>query len=117
MQALQSFAETVLIPLQLLLAMLGMGATLALGDFALIFRRPKGLALGLFLQLVFVPLSAIALIEVFELGPGWAVGFMLIAACPGGTISNLLTYLGKGSVPLSIAVTTTSTLGLSLSQI
>ena len=111
MQALQAFAELVLIPAQLLLAMFGMGATLALKDFALVFRRPKGLALGLALQLLFVPAMALLVIELFALPPGWAVGFLLIAAAPGGTISNLLTYLGKGAVPLSIAVTTTSTLG------
>ncbi|MEM9073290.1 MAG: bile acid:sodium symporter [Myxococcota bacterium] len=111
MQALQAIAETYLVPLQLLLAMFGMGATLGVRDFAVVLKDPRGLALGLALQLFFVPLVALLLITAFQLGPGWAVGLVLVAAVPGGATSNLLTFLGKGSVPLSIAVTTASTLG------
>lgn len=111
MTAFQAIVETYLIPLQLFSALLGMGATLSLRDFALIFRHPRGLALGLGLQLVLVPLLASAFIAVFDLPEGWAVGLLLIAVVPGGAMSNLFTYLGKGSVPLSIALTTTSTLG------
>lgn len=110
MQELQAFAETVLVPLQLVLAMLGMGATLSLKDFASVLKHPKGLVLGLTLQWVFVPLVAYAMGLAFTLDAGWAVGLILVAAVPGGATSNLLTFLAKGNVALSIAITTASTL-------
>lgn len=110
MQELQAFAETVLVPLQLVLAMLGMGATLSLKDFATVAKQPKGLLLGLGLQWIFVPLVAYGLGIGFSMDAGWAVGLILVAAVPGGATSNLLTFLAKGNVALSIAVTTTSTL-------
>lgn len=110
MSSFHSFAETYLIPLQLALAMLGMGATLRPRDFGDILRDPRGLALGLVLQLVVVPALAVAFTKVFDLGPGWSVGLFLIAVVPGGAFSNLLTFLGRGNVPLSIAVTVSSTL-------
>ncbi len=91
--------------------MLGMGATLALRDFLQVFRNPAGLAIGLFAQLVLVPAWAVVFITVFNLTPGWAVGLLLVSVVPGGAFSNLLTYFGKGNVPLSISLTTVSTLG------
>lgn len=115
MSAFQQFAESVLVPVQLVLAMFGMGATLAAKDFADVFRQPRGLALGLGLQLLYVPLVALGFTLAFDLGPGWSVGLLLLACVPGGAASNLLTFLGKGNVPLSIAVTTTTTLGCVLS--
>lgn len=107
----QHFAETVLVPVQLVLTMLGMGATLAPADFKTVLTHPVGIALGLFLQLIVAPAFAVALTFAFGLGPGFAVGMVLIAAVPGGAVSNLLTFLGRGNVPLSIAMTTASTLG------
>lgn len=107
---MQQFAEQVLVPVQLLLAMLGMGATLRPQDFGVILKDPRGLALGLALQWLFVPLVAVGVITAFDLGPGWALGLLLVAVVPGGATSNLLTFLGRGSVPLSIAVTTVTTL-------
>jgi BASS family bile acid:Na+ symporter len=101
--------ETYLVPLQLATAMFGMGATLGVSDFLAVTRDPRGLALGLGLQLVFVPLLAVAFIAGFDLGPGWAVGLCLVAAVPGGAFSNLLTFLGRGNVALSISVTVCST--------
>ncbi len=110
MQGLQAFAETYLVPLQLVFAMLGMGATLSLKDFGAIAKRPKALMLGLALQWIYVPVVAYAMGLGFKLDAGWAVGLILVAAVPGGATSNLLTFLGKGNVALSIAVTTASTL-------
>lgn len=109
MVAFQTFAEAYLIPAQLVLAMIGMGATLRVTDFALVFRYPKGLLLGLGLQLMFVPGLAWVYITALGLTEGWSVGLLLVAAVPGGAMSNLLTHLGRGSVPLSIAVTTVTT--------
>ncbi len=104
------FAEAWLVPLQLVLAMFGMGATLSARDFAQIFRHPAGLALGLSLQLLMVPLLALLFIKGLDLSPGWAVGLLLLAAVPGGAASNLFTFLGRGNVPLSIAVTLSTTM-------
>lgn len=101
--------ETYLVPLQLATAMFGMGATLSIRDFLAITRDPFGLALGLGLQLVFVPLLALGFIVAFNLEPGWAVGLCLVAAVPGGAFSNLLTFLGRGNIALSISVTVCST--------
>ena len=103
--------DVVLVPLQLVLAMAGMGATMTLADFKSIVRDPSGLALGLVVQVVCVPLLAVGLAQALGLGKGWAVGLLLVAAVPGGAFSNLLTFFGRGNVPLSIAITTVSTLG------
>ena len=91
--------------------MFGMGCTLGVGDFARVFRKPDGLVLGLALQLVVMPFVAVAFASLFGLEKGWAVGLMLVAALPGGALSNLLTFVGRGHVPLCIALTTASTLG------
>jgi BASS family bile acid:Na+ symporter len=96
---------------QLFLAMLGMGATLKVQDFAAVVRVPVGLGVGLFTQLVCVPLLALAVARAFDLPPGIAVGLVLVSAVPGGTLSNVLTYLALGNAALSIALTAVSTLG------
>lgn len=107
----QVFAETYLVPAQLALAMLGMGATMSIGDFASILRDPIGLALGLLLQLVLVPLIALAFTIGFDMSAGWAVGLILVSVVPGGAFSNLLTFLGRGNTPLSISLTVAATAG------
>jgi BASS family bile acid:Na+ symporter len=103
--ALYELAERWLVPLQLILATFGMGATLGLKDFLRVLRRPTGLALGLTMQLGLIPALAAGFIWGLELGPGWAVGLLLISAAPAGPASNLYTYLARGNVPLSIAMT------------
>jgi bile acid:Na+ symporter, BASS family len=110
MQAVQLFVETYVIPLQLTLAMLGMGATVTVRDFVRVAQEAKGVLLGLVLQVVVVPLAAVAFIALFDLSKGWAVGLMLVAVVPGGAFSNLLTFLARGNVALSLAVTTATTL-------
>ncbi len=96
---------------QLLLAMLGMGATLRIADFAAVARTPAAIGLGLFTQLVCVPLLSLGVTWLLSVPPGIAVGLVLVAAVPGGTISNVLTYLARGNAALSIALTGVSTLG------
>ncbi|HMR77870.1 MAG TPA: bile acid:sodium symporter [Polyangiaceae bacterium] len=103
--------EPFLVPAQLILAMLGMGATMTVADFGSVGRDPRGLAIGLALQWLYVPAVAMGFIHVFGLSQGWAVGLLLVSAVPGGAFSNLLTFLGRGNVPLSIAVTSVTTLG------
>jgi BASS family bile acid:Na+ symporter len=104
----QRLVETYVVPLQLVMAMTGMGATLRVQDFALIARDPTGLLIGLGIQLIHVPIVAVAFIAVFDLSPGWAVGLLMVAAAPGGAQSNLFTHLARGSTALSIALTTVS---------
>ena len=95
---------------QLVFAMFGMGATLTLNDFKVVFRAPKAVALGVAIQILAVPLAAYLFIQGFSLGGGVAIGVALIAAVPGGTTSNIFTYFAKGNVPLSISITGLTTL-------
>ena len=100
---------------QLVLAMLGMGATLTINDFAEIAREPKAFSVGAALQIVAVPLVAFLFLLLLDLSPlaagvGLVVGLALCAAIPGGTVSNIFTHLAYGNVPLSIAITAVTTL-------
>lgn len=107
----QAFVEAYFVPIQLTLAMFGMGATLSLQEFTRIFRNPGALAVGLLIQVVGVPLVAVGLVKLLGLSPGWAVGLILISVCPGGAFSNLLSFFARANVPLSISLTTVTTLG------
>lgn len=95
---------------QLSLAMLGMGATLRISDFAAVFLKPWALLVGLLVQIALVPLSIWFLISWVTPEPGLAIGLALCAAIPGGTMSNVYTFLGRGHVALSIAMTSVTTL-------
>ncbi len=101
--------ETYGLPLQLVLAMFGMGATLSVRDFLQVARHPVGLALGLALQLLLVPALALTIVHTVGLSKGWAVGLLLVAVVPGGTVSNLLTFIGRGDAALSVTVTAVTT--------
>jgi len=94
---------------QLALAMLGMGATLRVKDFAAVAKNPRGIGVGIAVQLVGVPLLAAAFLWGLELDTGVAIGLALCAAIPGGTMSNVFTFLGRGHVALSIAITGVTT--------
>ncbi len=102
--------EYLVASVQLSLAMLGMGATVTPRDFVQVFRLPKGIALGSVMQIVLVPLIAWLFMQGFTLEAGVAIGIALCAAIPGGTTSNIFTFLAGGSVPLSVSMTTTATL-------
>ena len=105
-----SFLTAVFLPLALFIIMLGMGLELTLDDFKRIFIEPKPVLLGLAAQLAGLPLVGFLLVSIFPLSPELAVGVMVLAACPGGPTSNLMTYLSKGSVALSITLTAISSL-------
>lgn len=92
------------------IVMFGMGLTLKLGDFREVFRRPKDVFAGFVLQFTVMPLVAFALAKLFQLPPELAVGVILVGTCPGGTSSNVMTYLAKGDVALSVCMTMVSTL-------
>ena len=89
--------------------MLGMGLTLRPENFLDIMRRPVTIALGVGLQYLIMPLSAWLVSRFFELPLELAVGVILVGACPGGTASNVICYLARGDVALSITLTTVST--------
>jgi BASS family bile acid:Na+ symporter len=95
---------------QLALAMLGLGATLKPGDFLEIVRSPLAFGTGMVLQVVGIPALAALATVLFDLPVGLAVGLILVAAVPGGSVSNIFTYLGKGNVALSVALTGVCTL-------
>ena len=96
---------------QLIFAMLGMGVTLRPSAFMEVMRFPKGFALGLSSVLIVSPGLAYAIATAFDFEPGLATGLVLVAAVPGGTMSNILTYFAKANVPLSIALTAVATTG------
>ncbi|HEX5791605.1 MAG TPA: bile acid:sodium symporter family protein [Luteolibacter sp.] len=89
--------------------MLGMGLTLSVGDFAAVLRMPRNVALGVAAQFLIMPLSGWAIAKAFHLEPGLAIGLILVACCPGGTASNVICYLAKANVPLSVLLTMSST--------
>ncbi|MFT4823103.1 MAG: BASS family bile acid:Na+ symporter [Halioglobus sp.] len=94
---------------QLSLAMLGMGATLRVRDFAAVAKNPRGIVVGITLQIIGVPALAALFLWGLELDTGVAIGLALCAAIPGGTMSNVFTFLGRGHVALSIAITGVTT--------
>ena len=98
-----------IVPL-LVVIMLSMGLTLTPKDFLDILKRPYIVLYGAFLQFTVMPLTAYALGVTFNLPPQLFVGVVLVGSAPGGTASNLITYLSKGDLPYSISMTTVSTL-------
>lgn len=95
---------------QLVTAMLGMGATLTVRDFHDVVREPRSVTLGTLIQLMFVPLVAYLFITATGAVAGLAIGIALIASIPGGTTSNIFTYMARGNIPLSISITGITTL-------
>jgi len=100
----------IFLPLSLAFIMFGMGLSLTFGDFKRILLYPKAVTIGLINQLVFIPIVAFGLIMVFGLRAELAVGLMILAVCPGGATSNLITHLAKGDSALSITLTAFSSL-------
>ena len=92
------------------IVMFGMGLTLKVSDFKVVFSRPKDIIIGFIAQFTLMPLIAFALTKAFSLPTEIAVGVILVGTCPGGTSSNVMTYLSKGDVPLSVGMTAVSTL-------
>jgi len=92
------------------LIMFGMGLTLAPQDFKIVLSRPKDILFGCLAQFTVMPLLAWTLAWAFSLPKELALGVILVGCCPGGTASNVITYLAKGDLALSVGMTATSTL-------
>ena len=90
--------------------MFGMGLTLNLHDFKIVFSRPKDVIVGCLAQFTIMPLLAWGLARLFSLDEALALGVVLVGCCPGGTASNVITYLAKGDLALSVGMTGVSTL-------
>ncbi|KAB0550065.1 bile acid:sodium symporter family protein [Pseudomonas argentinensis] len=96
---------SVFLPLALGIIMLGLGLSLTLADFARVVKYPKPVLIGLFCQLLLLPLVCFFMVQAFGLAPALAVGMMLLAASPGGTSANLYSHLAHGDVALNITLT------------
>ena len=94
----------------LTLLMFDLGLTLRPSDFVLIAKRPRAVFVGLFGQLIMLPLIAYAIASLFSLPPIFFIGVMLIACCPGGSSSNIFSMLAKGDVALSVLLTALSSI-------
>lgn len=92
------------------LIMFGMGLTLSKADFAEVFRRPITVLIGVLGQFIIMPALAWVLATVLALPPEVAVGVILVGCCPGGTASNVMTFLARGDLALSVAITSVTTL-------
>lgn len=90
--------------------MFGMGMTLRVEDFRNVLRHPWQVGIGAAAQFLIMPLAAYVLVKAFNLPPELAVGVILVGTCPGGTASNVIAYLAKGDVALSVSMTMTTTL-------
>ncbi|MCY2982569.1 MAG: bile acid:sodium symporter family protein [Planctomycetota bacterium] len=99
-----------LLPYLIQVAMFGMGATLTFGDFARILQTPWPIAVGFVLQFSCMPLLGWSVSRVLQLPPEIALGVILVGSCPGGVASNVITYLAKGNVALSVTMTACTTL-------
>ena len=94
----------------LMIVMFGMGTTMKLSDFSVVFKRPRDVVIGCLAQFIVMPLLAFSLGKLFGLDNELLVGVVLVGTCPGGTSSNVITYLSKGDTALSVGMTSVNTL-------
>ena len=104
-----SFIKTSYANTLLGIVMFGMGLTLKPSDFKVVFSRPKDVVIGCLAQFTVMPFLAWILTKIFGLSPELAIGVILVGTCPGGTSSNVMTFLSKGDVALSVGMTAVST--------
>ena len=104
------WVQTSWINFLLMMVMFGMGLTLKSEDFVLVFRRPGDILAGCVAQYTLMPLLAFVIGRLFGMEEGLMAGMILVGCCPGGTSSNVVTYLSGGDVPLSVSMTSVNTL-------
>jgi BASS family bile acid:Na+ symporter len=102
--------STLFLAISIMIIMAGMGLGLSLQDFKRVAENPKPVFIGLFNQIVLLPLVGFGLCLVFKPEPFIAIGMMMLVACPGGTSSNIIALLAKGDLPLSISLTAINSL-------
>jgi bile acid:Na+ symporter, BASS family len=100
----------ILLSITLFLIMVSIGSSIELKLLKKTFKKPKKLIIGLFLQIVIFPLFAFLIASISNLSVEYKIGLVILAACPGGTLSNFITYLIKGETALSVGLTSTNSL-------
>ena len=105
-----SFLTQVGLPAVLAFIMFGLGLSLTVDDFVRLRQTPKAVIAGLIGQLLWMPLVALGIALFFDLEPTLAVGMMILAACPGGTTSNIISHVARANLALSITLTAIATL-------
>lgn len=105
-----NFLTTFVLPTALGIIMLGMGLSLELKDFKRVTEFPKSIAVGLFSQLFILPIIGFLIAKTIPMQPEIALGLVIVAICPGGPSSNLITFLAKGDVALSVTLTAFSSI-------
>jgi BASS family bile acid:Na+ symporter len=101
---------TTVLPIAIVLMMMGIGLGLNLNAFKQVLQSPSALVCGLIAQLVMLPVVGFGVAALFPLAPELAVGVVIVGACPGGATSNMVTYLVRGNLALSVALTVLSTM-------
>tara|TARA_Y100001935_G_scaffold217830_1_gene190318 strand:- start:365 stop:1231 length:867 start_codon:yes stop_codon:yes gene_type:complete len=100
----------IFLPISLSIIMFGMGLTLVINDFGRLLIYPKEVIIGLFNQLIFLPLIGFLIILLFDLNSSMAIGIMILSLCPGGPTSNLITQVARGNIGLSVTLTALASL-------
>lgn len=100
----------IVLAISLMIIMFGMGLSLTISDFKRVVIYPKAVFVGLMCQMILLPLVGYLIAIMLNLSPVLAIGLMLLAACPGGATSNLLTHLAKGDLALSVSLTAIASL-------
>jgi bile acid:Na+ symporter, BASS family len=106
----ESILTTLVLPIALATIMLGLGLSLKSDDFFRIFKYPKAVTIGLIGQLVILPIIALAIVKIIPMPPAIAVGLIILALCPCGPSSNMITYLAGGDVALAVTLTVFSSM-------
>lgn len=104
-----SFLTQIMLPAALAIIMFGMGLGLTKQDFLRLLEIPRGVFVGLFGQLILLPVIAYLVATAFNLNAALAIGLMILAACPGGTMSNVISHLARANLALSVTLTAITT--------
>ncbi|MGC9341313.1 MAG: bile acid:sodium symporter family protein [Bacteroidales bacterium] len=107
---MENLFSNILLPVTIAIITLGMGLSIEYKDFRNIFLYPKAVIIGICCQMLLLPLIAFSITSIFNFDPIYKVGLIIISSCPGGATSNLVTYLLRGNVALSISMTVINSL-------
>lgn len=99
------FITSTLLPLSLAIIMFGFGLSLTTDDFKRVLKYPKSIGIGLFCQMILIPILAFGLIKIFHLSPEMSLGLMILAASPGGITANIFSHLSHGDIALNLTLT------------